>query len=113
MLFIADWLSRAVPPRPARSKCTKISGTVTTIERSADTHDIIIGLENGGGNTYYINRGVELIPDGNTLDSIIQNRRAMISYYDGGWNLFGNGTTRHICEIVVNNKVVYTEFDDL
>jgi hypothetical protein len=109
-LLTVAWLSTTVPPNPDRSKSTTISDVVSSVERDSDTKDIIVRLVRKKKELYYINRGMESEVNSKALDSLILNRPVSIAYYTGGWHPFGKNTGGHICEIIADDKVVYTEF---
>jgi hypothetical protein len=111
-LAIISWLSHTVPPHPSRSSTAPATGTVVGISEYADTRDIGIRLHNSGKNRYYINRGLEQGQSREKLDSSIRDKQVTLRYYNGGWDLFGERRLRHICEITVDNKVIYTELSD-
>lgn len=110
-LLAVAWLSHAVPPTPRRSKSVLISGIGSSVERDSVTRDIIIRLTKAKY-TYYINRGMESKLNGKALDSLILNQPVSIAYYTGGWHPLGINKGGHICEIVADDKIIYTEFLD-
>lgn len=111
VLCAVDWLSSAVPAVPEREDATRVSGVIRSVTVDTRSKDInLLVATEGKRYLRYINRGLERDVDTSQLRAVI-GREVDIWYYTGGLNLIGtSGQSGHICELVLDGKVIYTEF---
>ncbi|HEY9176616.1 MAG TPA: hypothetical protein VIN07_02950 [Flavipsychrobacter sp.] len=111
VLCVVDWLSSAVPAVPEREDATKVSGVIRSITADTRSKDISFLVATGGKRyLHYINRGLERDIDTSKLKAAI-GKDVDVWYYTGGLNIFGTRVqSGHICELVRDGKVIYTEF---
>jgi hypothetical protein len=87
-------------PIPAEKDCLVVRGVVESIYEAGDK-DVVFQLKDQK-NTYYVNRGLELGLDLQTLKSDLVNKEVLIKYPDH----FSSG---HISKIEAADKIIYSE----
>ena len=92
-----------------KEKCIRITGTVSKITEGG-VKDAVFTLQNHKS-SYYINRGLENGLTLKELRSALSGEEITI-YCSNPWTSFAPfGTcSKHICELKVNDYVVYSEF---
>ena len=106
-VVVISWLSLSVPGHPSRNKTTPYSGIVTGLVYYPGTKDIQLNIGNDDGIHYYINRGMQYA-DTALLNSCL-NKQVTVYWYSGGFDIFGQRSSRHICELILDDEIVYTE----
>ena len=90
-------------PVPAEKDCLVVRGVVESIYEAGDK-DVVFQLKDQK-NTFYVNRGLELGLDLNTLKADLLNKEVLIKYPDH----FASG---HISKIEAAGKIIYSELKD-
>jgi hypothetical protein len=106
-------IASAVPSKSNREDTKAIKGKLNSISTCCPGGDIIFDLENDGGKSYYINRGVEhglVVQD---LERQLLGKEITLLYHKGGWNVLNyRNQVQHVCEVQIDKKVLYTELVD-
>lgn len=110
-LLLTSFVTSMIPGKSKRERSTKVSGLLRHAFGSESTHDISLYTSIDSGNSYYINRGLEHVALADI--AALKGKSVDIYYYRHGFSLLDfNNKLRHVTEIRVGNKVVYTELVD-
>lgn len=110
-LLLTSFVTSMIPGKSKRERSTKVSGLLRHAFGSESTHDISLYTSIDSGNSYYINRGLEHVALADI--TALKGKSVDIYYYRHGFSLLDfNNKLRHVTEIRVGNKVVYTELVD-
>lgn len=110
-LLLTSFVTSMIPGKSKRERSTKVRGLLRHAFGSESTHDISLYTSIDSGNSYYINRGLEHVALADI--TALKGKSVDIYYYRHGFSLLDfNNKLRHVTEIRVGNKVVYTELVD-
>jgi hypothetical protein len=110
-LLLTSFATSMIPGKSKRERSTKVTGILHHAFGGESTHDISLYTSVDSGNSYYINRGLEHV----ALADIkaLKGKPVDIYYYRHGFSLLDfNNKLRHVTEIRVGDKVIYTELVD-
>lgn len=103
LFFAAGWIVyTTVPADPKREDTKLVSTVVTDVRIDKSTGDMLFKTQDD--RVYYINRALQQKLSLDTLKNELANRKVEIYYYAKSF-----ATTKHICELKLGDRVVYTE----
>lgn len=110
--IISIFLS-AIPGKTKRVDSKPLTGKLNAITTCCPGGDITFHMDNDGGKSYYINRGVESGLNVEQLQKELIGKTITVYYYRYGWNVINfRNQVQHICELRTKDKVYYTELID-
>jgi len=113
LFAIVTLFSSAIPSHSSRADTKEVTARLNSITTCCSGGDIIFHLKPDDDNSYYINRGVENGLRVNYFREALLNRDITISYRKGGWNILNyRNRAKHICEVRLEDKVLYSEIRD-
>lgn len=89
---------------PEPQDTTIITTTITNITED-QSFDIV--FHSSDGNKYYINRGLELGLNLETLNTDVLNKTVTLHLA----NVLGDIASKHISQLAIGNTIIYTEFE--
>ena len=95
------------PCNVCKENCDDVSGKVIDVSEGG-VKDIVLTLE-GENSIYYINRGLEKNFDKTQLEKELIGRKVRISYSKHWTPLDPYNNSRHIAELEIDNRIIYTE----
>jgi hypothetical protein len=109
LLILISLIALRPVPTVTPEEALSLEGTVTKIY-TGGTKDIIIELADSD-RVYYINRGEEAGLQIDALKMALLGKRVLIHYPDYWTPLDWNGKFKHLSQVTLNNRVIYSEFD--
>lgn len=103
-------LSMGPVPTPNEDNVEKVSGVVSEIYK-AGSNDIVFKLLDDD-HFYYIKEGAASYPDYKQLKKDLLYKDVEISYVKHWSLLNASGSARSMCQLKVNNEIVYTALND-
>ncbi|MEM9327624.1 MAG: hypothetical protein AAGA85_18295 [Bacteroidota bacterium] len=112
-LFCALLLLSFQPvPLPNADNTVLVQGLISSVEADEQTKDLVFAIE-GSGDTYYVNRGMEMIGfDASDLDQLV-GKQVSLQYVRTTSPLEFIAGTHHISKIELEGFVAFDELEDL
>ena len=113
LFTIVTLFSSAISSHGKRADTKEITAKLNAITTCCAGGDIIFHLDNQDNSSYYINRGVENGLKLEELQEALLDKEITVSYHKRGWNVLNyRNRAKHICEVRLENKVLYSEIRD-